>query len=138
MANTQCIPTPTKQAWQQRATPTTDTYKAALYTNVGTLGPTSTVYTTSGEVTGTNYTAGGVTLSGATISTSGTSAYITFSSPITFTNVTLSGVTSVVIYNTSKSNEIVGIYTFASQSPTAQNLVLTLPAAGGTAVVRID
>lgn len=137
MANTQCIPTPTKAAWQARATPVGDTYKGALYSNSGTVGVASTVYTTSGEITGTNYTAGGVTLSGATISTSGTSAYLDFAD-ITFTNVTLSGVTSLVIYNTSKSNEIVGVYTFASQSPTAQNLVLTLPAPGATAVVRID
>lgn len=35
MANTATIPTSTKQAWQNRATPTTDTYKLALYTSAG-------------------------------------------------------------------------------------------------------
>lgn len=137
MANTQCIPTPTKAAWQARATPIADTYKAALYSNSGTIGVASTVYTTTGEITGTNYTAGGITLSGATISTAGTGAYLDFAD-ITFANVTLTGVTSIVFYNTSKSNEIVGVYTFASQSPVDQNLVFTMPAPGATAVVRID
>lgn len=138
MANTAGLPTATKANWQARATPTADTYKCALYTSSGTLAPgSSTVYTSSGEVTGTNYVAGGVTLSGATISTSGTSAYIDFND-ISFVNVTLTGVVAAAIYNTSKSNEIIGIYTFASQSPTAQNLNLTLPAPGATAVVRID
>lgn len=138
MANTAGLPTATKALWQARATPVADTYKCALYTNSGTLAPASaTVYTSSGEVTGTNYTAGGIVLAGATISTAGTGAYIDFND-IVFANVTLAGVTSAVIYNTSKSNEIIGIYTFASQSPTAQNLNLTLPAPGVTAVVRLD
>ena len=137
MANTAGIPTATKQAWQTRSTPTADTYKLALYTSAGTLGPSSTVYTSSGEVTGTNYTAGGVTLTGATISTSGTLAYIDFADA-TFTNVTFTGATHGLIYNTSKSNEIVAVVALdATYSPTAQNLVVAMPAPGATAVVRI-
>lgn len=138
MANTATIPTATKQAWQNRATPTTDTYKLALYTSAGTLGAGSTVYTTSGEVTGTNYTAGGITLTGATVSTSGTLAYIDFADA-TFVNVTFTGATHALIYNTSKSNEIVAIVALdATYSPTAQNLQITMPAPGATAVVRIS
>lgn len=140
MAITAGVPRATKVLWQGLATPTTDTYKMALYTNTSTLAPgTATVYNTTGEVSGTNYTAGGITLSGAAISNSTNGAYLTFSSP-TWTNVTFTGATGAVIYNTSKSNRIEGLYTLSGgpYSPTAQNFTVNIPAVGDTAVVRID
>ena len=54
------------QAGQNLAT---DTLRMALYTAFSDIGPETTAYTTSNEVTGTGYTAGGELVTGATIST---------------------------------------------------------------------
>ena len=52
--------------------PTTpNTFKLALYTGAANIGPDTTVYTTSGEVVGTGYSAGGNTLTNSTTPTSG-------------------------------------------------------------------
>ena len=54
------------QAGQNLAT---DTLKMALYTAFADIGQLTTAYTTSNEVTGTGYTAGGVEVTGAVLST---------------------------------------------------------------------
>src|SRR5574337_2163902 len=67
--------------------PTTDTLKAALYLTNQSIGAGTTAYSSTGEVTGTNYTAGGATVTNANApSTSGTSAVWTPSASITWTN----------------------------------------------------
>ena len=57
---------------------TTDEIWIALYTANADLNEATTVYTTSGEVTGTGYTAGGVQMTGITINSSGFTAYVDF------------------------------------------------------------
>lgn len=140
MAITAGIPKATKLAWQNAATPTTDVYKLVLYTDTSTLAPaTATTYNTTGEVSGTGYTAGGVTLNGATVGNSTAGAYLTFSGPVVLTNVTFTGATGAAIVNTSKSNRIEALFSLGgTYSPSAQNLTINLPAAGDTALVRID
>ena len=49
-----------------RAATTADTFKAALYLTSATIDASTTVYSSTGEVTGTNYTAGGVAITNAT------------------------------------------------------------------------
>ena len=56
----------------------TDTLKIALYTGNATLGPMTTVYTTDGEASGSGYTAGGITLTGATINSALSNATVTY------------------------------------------------------------
>ena len=74
-----------------RASGSADTFKAALYLASATVNASTTAYSSTGEVTGTNYTAGGVTVTNATPpATSGTTAYWTPSASIVYTNVTLS------------------------------------------------
>lgn len=72
----------------------TDTFKIALYTGAANIGPTTASYTTTSEVTGTGYTAGGKTLTVSVAPTTGndpnnTVAYLSFSdvtwSPAAFT-----------------------------------------------------
>jgi len=78
-----------------RAATTADTFKAALYLASATVNAATTAYSSTGEVTGTNYTAGGVAVTNATapIATNASStagvAYWTPSASITYTNVTL-------------------------------------------------
>lgn len=102
--------------------------KAALYLASASKGATDTVYNTTGEVTGTNYTAGGVSVTNAnTVAVTGTTAYWTPSANIVYTNVTLStAFDAVQIYRTS-DNHLVGTWTFGSQTITAGTLTLTMP-----------
>ena len=51
-----------------------DTFKIALYTSSATIDANTTAYTTSNEVTGTNYTAGGNTLTNGGVTASNTNA----------------------------------------------------------------
>ena len=59
-------------------TSTGNTFKIALYTSSATLGASTTAYTTSNEVVGTGYTAGGNTLTNVTPTSSGTTAFTDF------------------------------------------------------------
>jgi hypothetical protein len=112
-----------------RAATTADTFKAALYLASATVNGSTTAYSSTGEVTGTNYTAGGATVTNATApTTSGTTAYWTPSASITFSNVTLStAFDAVLIYNSSQSNKAVSVHTFGSQTVTAGTFTLTMP-----------
>ena len=125
--------------------PTTDTVKAALYLASATINASTTVYTTSGEVTGTNYVAGGVTVTNATAPTSTNSsttagvAYWTPSASITYTNVTLTtAFDAVLLYNSTQSNKSISVHTFGSQTVTAGTFTLTMPSnTTSTALIRL-
>ena len=93
-----------------------DTFKIALYTSAATLGPDTTVYTTSDEVTGTGYTAGGKTLtinpSPATglNSTAVPTAFVSFDD-ISWTNATFT-TAGALIYNSTEGNKSVAVLVF--------------------------
>ena len=126
--------------------PTTDTVKAALYLASATINAATTVYTVTGEVSGTGYTAGGVTVTNATapIATNSSAtagvAYWTPSASITYTTVTLStAFDCVLIYNSSQSNKAVSVHTFGSQTITAGTFTLTMPSnTTTTALLRLS
>jgi len=115
--------------------PTTDTLKAALYLTSATMNASTTAYTATNEVSGTNYTAGGVTVTNATAPTSTNSsatagvAFFTPSASIVYTTVTLStAFDAVLIYNSTQSNKAISVHTFGSQTITAGTFTLTMPA----------
>ena len=115
----------------------TDTFKIALYTNSATLGPATTVYTTSNEASGAGYTAGGNTLTGVTVSLSQGVAYVTFS-----TTTWVSGNFSArgaLIYNSSKANRAVAVYEFGEiKTVSSGNFQIQFPPNNPTdAVIRI-
>jgi hypothetical protein len=112
-----------------RGTSAADSFKGALYLASATINASTTAYTVTGEVSGTNYTAGGVAVTNGTPpATSGTTAYWTPSASITYTNVTLStAFDCVLIYNSSQSNKSVSVHTFGSQTVTAGTFTLTMP-----------
>ena len=126
-------------------TGTGDTFKAALYLASATYNAATTAYSTTGEVTGTNYTAGGVNVTNGTsplaTNTSATAgvAYWTPSASISYSNVTLStAFDAVLIYNSSKSNRAVSVHTFGSQTVTAGTFTLTMPSnTTSTALIRL-
>jgi hypothetical protein len=111
-----------------RAATTADTFKAALFLASATINAATTAYSTTGEVTGTNYAAGGVAVVFTAPSTSGTTAFTTPNGSITYTNVTLStAFDCVLIYNTTQSSKAVSVHTFGSQTVTAGTFTLTMP-----------
>ena len=125
--------------------PTTDTVKAALYLASATINAATTAYSATGEVTGTNYTAGGVTVTNATAPTSTNASstagvgYWTPSASITYTTVTLAtAFDCVLIYNSTQSNKAISVHTFGSQTITAGTFTLTMPSnTTTTALLRL-
>ena len=121
-------------------TPTKDVVKAALYLVSATTGASNTTYTATGEVSGTNYSAGGVTVTNATDpSTSGTTGIWTPSASIVYTTVTLStAFDCVMLYNSTQSNRSISTHTFGSQTVTAGTFTITMPTNDSTnALIRI-
>jgi hypothetical protein len=102
------------QAGQNLAT---DTLRMALYTAFSDIGQLTTVYTTTNEVTGTGYTAGGVVMTGVTISTqtTGPDAGTVY---VDFNNVSWPGASftarGALIYNVTRSNKSVAVLDFGS------------------------
>lgn len=120
--------------------PTTDVVKAALYLVSATTGPSNGAYTATGEVSGTNYVAGGVTVTNATTPSLDTTTGIwTPSASIVYTTVTLStAFDCVMLYNSTQSNKAIAVYTFGSQTVTAGTFTLTMPAnTAAAALLRI-
>ena len=125
-----------------RAASTADTFKAALYLASATINASTTAYAATGEVSGTGYTAGGVTVTNATAPTSTNAsatagvAYWTPSASLTYTTVTLStAFDTVLIYNNTQSNKAVSVHTFGSQTVTAGTFTLTMPSNTTTAAL---
>jgi hypothetical protein len=129
-----------------RGTSATDTFKAALYLTSATVNASTTAYSATNEVSGTGYTAGGVTVTAATPPTATNSsatagvAFFTPSASITYTTVTLAtAFDAVLIYNSTQSNTAVSVHTFGSQTITAGTFTLTMPVNNtSTALLRLS
>jgi hypothetical protein len=129
-----------------------DTFKLALYTSSATIDANTTTYTTSNEVTGTNYTAGGGTLTRLGVVTSNNTAStgvgFTDFSDLTFANATITA-RGALIYNTTPSansnanttltNATVCALDFGSdKTSTDGDFTIIFPAATNTtAIIRI-
>ena len=126
--------------------PTTDTFKAALYTTTATINAATTAYSATNEVSGTGYTAGGITVTNATAPASTNSSatagvgYWTPSANLVYTTVTLAtAFDTVLIYNSTQSNAAVSVHTFGSQTVTAGTFTLTMPSnTTTTALLRLS
>ena len=117
-----------------------NTLKIALYTSSASLGATTATYTTSNEVSGTGYTAGGATLSSQAVAYDSTNqvAYFDAADPAwTTASITARG---AMIYNNSKSNASIAILDFGSDyTSTAGTFTIQLPSAAyNTAIIRIS
>jgi len=128
-----------------RGATTADTFKAALYLASATLNASTTAYSATGEVTGTGYTAGGVTITNATAPSSTNSSvtagvgYWTPSASIVYSSVTLTtSFDTVLVYNSTQSNKAVSVHTFTAQTVTAGTFTLTMPSnTTTTALLRL-
>jgi hypothetical protein len=115
---------------------TGDTFKVALYTSLASLNSSTTVYSAVGEVVGSGYVAGGNTLTGQSISLSGTTAFVSFTNSL-WTSSTLTA-TGALIYNVTKANKTVAVLDFGGPfSSTNNTFTVTFPPATATTAVII-
>jgi O-acetylhomoserine/O-acetylserine sulfhydrylase-like pyridoxal-dependent enzyme len=114
-----------------------DTIKIALYTSSASLGAGTTAYSTTNEITGSGYTAGGVALSSKTVDTSGTTAYFDSADP-SWTSATFTA-NGALIYNDTNSDKAIAVLAFGGDFTVAGGTFqIVFPAAGANAIVRID
>jgi hypothetical protein len=123
-----------------RASTAADVFKIALYTSSATLDASTTAYTTSNEVSssGTNYVAGGKTLTISQVPTfTSTTAWLDFDD-ITWDSATLTS-NGALIYNATQGNKAVAVLAFGGdKTSTAGNFTIQFPAATSTtAILRI-
>ena len=114
---------------------TTDVIKIALYTANANLNADTTVYSSVNEVAATGtYVAGGATMTGITVSTSGYTAYVGFD------NVSWTGVITArcaLIYNSTQGNKSVAVLDFGSDKTSTTTFLITMPAnTSTTALIR--
>jgi len=123
-----------------RASEAPDVFKLALYTSSATLDAATTAYTTSDEVSssGTNYPAGGLTLTVSQVPTSSsTTAYLDFDD-LTFPSATLTA-RGALIYNSTQSDKAVAVLDFGGdKTSTAGNFTIQFATADASnAILRI-
>lgn len=114
---------------------TTDTIKIALYTANANLNADTTVYSSSNEVSGSGYTAGGKQLTPVTVS----SSTLDYTAYVGFPNVSWTGTITArcaLIYNASKANRAIAVLDFGSDK-TSSNFTITMPTnTSTTALIR--
>lgn len=118
-----------------------DTFKIALYTGAADLGPTTSAYTTTNEISGTGYSAGGLVLTVSVQPTIGsnpanTTAYLSFSNalwnPAAFT------CRGALIYKSGGGNPTVCVLDFGSDKTCTTTFEIQFPSATSTsAIIRI-
>ena len=116
---------------------TGDSFKLALYTSSATLGASTTAYTTSNEVSGTGYTAGGAALTSVTPTTDGTTAICDFAD-LSFTSASFTA-NGCLIYNDDQSDKAVAVIAFGGDKTVSSGtFTIQFPTADASnAIIRI-
>ena len=114
------------------------TFKLAMYTNSASFDASTTAYTTSNEVSGTGYTAGGASLTRVDPTTSSTTAFTDFAD-LTFSTATITA-RGALIYNDSASGDptVVVLDFGGDKTSTAGDFTIVFPTADASnAIIRI-
>jgi hypothetical protein len=123
-----------KELYQAIHDLSTDTIKIALYTGNADLNEDTTVYSATNEVSGTGYTAGGETMTGVAISSSGYVAYANWN------NVSWTAALTArcaLIYNVTQGNKSIAVLDFGSDKTSTTTFTITMPAnTSTTALIR--
>ena len=121
-----------------------DTFKVALYTGAANIGPATTVYSTTNEVVGTGYTAGGNTLVISVSPTSGNNSSAVPTAYVSFSNSSWTGASftarGALIYNSTEGNKSVAVLDFGSDKTVSNDtfqIIFPTPDAN-SAIVRIS
>lgn len=104
----------------------TDEIRIALFTAQADLNAATTAYSSTNEVTGTGYSATGKVMTGVTVQSSGTTAYVSFANvtwnPAVFT------ARCALIYNATKANRSIAVLDFGSDKTATNTFTITMPA----------
>lgn len=116
---------------------TGNTFKIALYTSSATIGASTSTYSSTNEVTGTGYTAGGGTLTNVTPTSSGTTAYTDFAD-YTWSTSTITA-RGAMIYNSTNGNSTVAVLDFTTdRSSSSGDFTIVFPTPDASnAIIRI-
>lgn len=121
----------------------TDTFKMALYTGAATIGPTTAAYTTTNEVSGTGYSAGGETLTVSTTPTTGsnpsnTTMYLSFSN-VTWNPASFTCRGALIYKADGVTNPTVCVLDFGGDKTATTSFEVQFPPANSTnAIIRIE
>lgn len=121
-----------------------NTFKVALYTASADINASTTVYSTTNEVTGTGYTAGGNTLTISTSPTSGNNSSNIPTAYISFANTSWTSASftarAALIYNSTQGNKSVAVLDFGADKTVSNDtfqIIFPTPDAN-SAIVRIS
>ena len=123
-------------------TGTTQVYKIALYTNAATLDATTTAYTSTGEASGGNYSAGGQVLAVSQVPTIGNqtgmaTAYLSFTNAAWTGSITARG--ALIYLSNGTTNPAVCVLDFGSDKTSTSTFTVQFPAVTNTsAIIRIS
>ena len=110
----------------------TDTIKIALYTAAADLNASTTAYSSINEVVASGYTAGGQTMTGASINSDDYTAYVNWNNVSWTTAVTAR---CALIYNATQGNKSVAVLDFGSDKTSSTTFLITMPANTSTAAL---
>lgn len=112
----------------------TDTIYIALYNGNANLNADTTAYTTSNEVVASGYTAGGNTLTGVAISSSGSTAYVNWVNTSWAAAITAR---CALIYNVTQGGKSIAVIDFGADKTSTTTFTITMPAnTATTALIR--
>lgn len=120
-------------------TGTSQVFKIALYTSVATLDAATTAYTTSNEVVGVGYSAGGNTLTVSQVPTStGTTAFLSFANT-TWSAATITARGALIYLANGTTNPAVAVLDFGGdKTSTAGDFTIQFPTADASnAILRL-
>ena len=122
------------ECWQAIHNLLTDTIKIAMYTGNASLDASTTVYSSANEVVAAGYTAGGNTLTGVAIGSSGYTAYASWADTSWTGAITAR---CALIYNASKANRSIAVIDFGADKSSRTTFLITMPAnTATTALIR--
>jgi len=114
---------------------TTDVLKIALYTANADLNASTTAYSSSNEITGTGYVAGGKLIQNVVVSSENYTAYVSFDNP--YWNPASFTTRCALIYNVTKANRSIAVLDFGSDKTCTATFLITMPAnTATTALIR--
>tara|TARA_R110000744_G_scaffold10836_1_gene33422 strand:- start:119 stop:547 length:429 start_codon:yes stop_codon:yes gene_type:complete len=114
------------------------TFRIALYTSSATLGASTAAYTTSNEISGTNYVAKGAALTNVTPTLSGTTGLTDFAD-LTWSSATITARGGLLFNDSHASDSSVLVMDFgANKTSTSGDFTIQFPAADASnAIIRI-
>jgi len=123
-----------KELYQAIHNLSTDTLKIALYTGNADLNADTTAYSATNEVVASGYTAGGNTLTGVAISSSGYTAYVNWANTYWTAAITAR---CALIYNVTQGNKSIAVIDFGADKTSTTTFTITMPAnTSTTALIR--